>query len=91
MKRILMTAVIATAFAATPAFAANNSKKIDGRDQLPTETQTKLDTAMKDQGCQGGTVSQEDDNIMVKGTTCGEGTYDLMFDSNFDVTKNESQ
>lgn len=84
MKHFLMTAM-AVSLMATPAFA-NQAKEIDGRAQLSEEQNTKLTVAMKDAGCEGGKVTTEGKNVVVKNTTCGESTYDLMFDSNFGVS-----
>lgn len=84
MKRTLITTVVIAGLASAPAFAAHH-KEIDGTAGLTTEQNTKLTTAMKDAGCEGGKITTENKDVIVKGSTCGTGTYDLMYDSNFNL------
>lgn len=80
-----------TIFATVVTFAILASPALAGR-AVTDEERTKLEEALKAQGCSGGKFEFDDGKFEVEDASCADGKkYELKFDQSFALLKKEEE
>lgn len=88
MKRIILAALVATGLASGPAIAAEPQKgAVPSETALTADAQKKITAAVQAEGCSGGSISRYEGVYTVTNATCGEGTFTLTLNNDFEVDK----
>ena len=88
MKRIIFAAFVATGLASAPAIAAEPQKgAVPSETALTADAQKKITAAVEAEGCSGGAISRYEGTFTVKNAVCGDGTYDLTLNSDYEIDK----